>query len=235
MLRNPGVPIVFGGASLELVALEHLRRLEVRPPVRRGDLAALMRDRRPGRALVLDGLFGWELAVTPTECRELLEAGWQLVGASSMGALRAAELWSAGMVGIGDVFTQYRLGALRSDADVAVIFGPCGEELTATLVHVRAVLAEIERRGLASGAFARRLVATARRIHWTQRVWPTLIDGWRAEGLTCAAARTAEVLAAEPLLHPKKRDGLLAVRSMLGARWVEPLPLPVEAVLASRI
>jgi len=228
MLRNPGPLVVFGGASLELVAPEVRQRVELRPPVRRGDLAALADQRRPGRVLILDGVFGWELATTPTECRELLDRGWQLAGASSMGALRAAELWSAGMVGIGDVFTQYRLGALRSDADVAVVFGLRGEEATAPLVHVRAVVAEMERRGLCTGPAARCMVAAARRVHWVDRLWSVLIDAWRGDGLPADIARVAAALAADPLLHPKKRDGLLAVRSMLRARWVSPLPVPTE-------
>jgi hypothetical protein len=44
-----------------------------------------------------------------------------IVGASSMGALRAAELDSMGMVGIGTVYQYYRDGIIESDDDVAIV------------------------------------------------------------------------------------------------------------------
>lgn len=221
MLHRRSRPIVFGGPSLELVAPQTLSRLDVRPPICRGNLESLFQMPRPGTVLILDGVFGYQLAVTVTECRRLLEKGWLVVGASSMGALRAADLWSKGMLGIGEIYTMFRLGFLRSDADVAVVYGGLqGEESTASVAHVRAVLGALEDEGLIDGVAGRSFLSLARNVHWTRRVWPGLIDVWIAAGLSDDAAQKVKLTSADPLCHPKKRDGLVAVHSLLAGRWI---------------
>jgi len=217
-------PIVFGGPSLSEVAAEKRERLDIRPPVRCGDFAPLLEEAHPGTVVIIDGVFNSSLAVTPTECRQLLERGWRLIGASSMGALRAGDLWSVGMIGVGEVFTLYRLGVLRSDADVAVALNAkTYEEVTASVVHVRAILSSLERRGEITGGEARRFLRMSRETYWFERYWDEVIDSWRRGGLSGAAADSARALAADPLHHPKKRDAQLAVNCVLAHRWVEPL------------
>ena len=53
------------------------------------------------------------------------------MGASSMGALRAAELSQFGMVGIGEVYQAFKLGRLEDDDEVAIVHGPEGSRLPA--------------------------------------------------------------------------------------------------------
>ena len=50
-----------------------------------------------------------------------MKNGVKVFGASSMGALRASELDSLGMVGVGYCYNQYASGAIDSDDDVAVM------------------------------------------------------------------------------------------------------------------
>lgn len=224
MLTGRKRPIVFGAPSLCEVPAERRARLDIRPPVRRGDFDPLLEEAHPGTVVIIDGIFNSSLAITPTECRQLLQRGWRLIGASSMGALRANDLWSVGMIGIGDVFTLYRLGVLRSDADVAVALNAkTFEEVTASIVHVRAVLSSLEQRGEISGAEARRFLQMSREIYWFERYWDDLVAVWRRNGLPSAAGESAHRLIADPLHHPKKRDAHLAINSVLAYRWVEPI------------
>src|SRR4051794_30849116 len=112
------------------------------PPVRHGDLLALD-ARRGDRVLIIDGFF---LHVAPVRHREilhLLDRGVMVAGASSMGALRAAELWRFGMRGVGEVFRLYRDGVVTGDDEVAIVHGPAEEghrALSEPLVNIRVAL-----------------------------------------------------------------------------------------------
>ncbi|MFH8342824.1 TfuA-like protein [Streptomyces sp. AM6-12] len=213
-------PIVFGAASVQPLDPAVLAGVELRPPVRRGDLAPLL-GRRPGTVVLIDGLFGGSMAVTPTECREVLDAGWTLVGASSMGALRAADLWPLGAIGIGDVFTLYRLGVLRSDADVATLLNAEGghAELTVSVVHLRAVLAAAAGAGIVAPAVRTAMSRAAEDIHWTERSWPACRLAWRELGVPEPVIAAALRLGRDTSLHPKVRDADTALRSVLSDTW----------------
>lgn len=222
MFTRSSKPIVFAGPSLIGLSEAKRSRLDLRPPVRRGDFDSLMEARHPGTTVLIDGVFNSTLAITPTECRQLLQKGWRLIGASSMGALRASELWPVGMVGIGDVFMLYRLGILRSDADVAVMLNPVSyEEVTASIVHIRAVLSLLEQQGRISGVFSRKLLNLARGICWFDRHWDEVLSIWRRAGLSADVVETARDLSVDPSYHPKVRDAHLATNTILARRWVE--------------
>ncbi|MFD8394435.1 TfuA-like protein [Streptomyces sp. NPDC059680] len=214
-------PIVFGAASVHPLDPAVLAGVELRPPVRRGDLAPLL-DRRPGTVVLIDGLFGGSMAVTPTECRELLDAGWTMVGASSMGALRAADLWPLGAIGIGDVFTLYRLGALTSDADVATLLDADADhaELTVSVVHLRAVLAAATGSGVLAPALRTAMSRAAEDVHWTERSWPACRAAWRELGVAEPVIAAVLRLGRETSLHPKVRDADTALRSVLSNAWI---------------
>jgi TfuA protein len=220
MLHNRRNPVVFGGPSLALLSPKARGQCVLNPPIRRGDLEALSSSKRPGTAILVDGVFGSSLSVTPLECRILISAGWLLIGASSMGALRAAELWSAGMVGIGEVYSLLRAGVVRSDADVATLYSEDGErELTASMVHVRSIVQEVFDRGLLSMTAARKAVRAAQDIFWVDRAWSEVSAAWSDAGIASAAIDLALKLNTMPEHHPKCRDAKNAVHAALAHVW----------------
>ena len=91
------------------------------PPIKRGDLAAAGDH---DVFVILDGEFGQNMSVTPKEILAVLERGKTVIGASSMGALRASELDRSGMIGVGWVYDYFRRCAVRRDADVALVYSP---------------------------------------------------------------------------------------------------------------
>ena len=115
--------IVFLGPSLELSGAEKILPAEYRPPAKRGDLLAAA-----GRGAtiigLIDGVFHQESAVAHREILAAIKKGVKVVGASSMGALRAAEMDTLGMVGIGEIYRMYKSGELESDDEVALVFDP---------------------------------------------------------------------------------------------------------------
>ncbi|MEV7304560.1 TfuA-like protein [Streptomyces clavifer] len=68
--------------------------------------------------------------------------GVHVIGAASIGALRAAELAPYGMLGVGSVYAAYHRGDITADDEVAVGQAPDGqwEALTWPLVNLRSVL-----------------------------------------------------------------------------------------------
>jgi len=70
---------------------------------------------------IVDGHFGNIPAVWHKEILYALSEGVEVIGAASMGALRAAELCAFGMVGIGRIFRLFRSGRWTDDDEVAVI------------------------------------------------------------------------------------------------------------------
>ncbi|MBI4591780.1 MAG: hypothetical protein HY725_23395 [Candidatus Rokubacteria bacterium] len=150
--------------------------LDLRPPARRGDL---YREREEGAwgFLLIDGVFMQEDAVSPREVVDVLEDGALIVGASSMGALRAADCWPAGAKGIGLIYRLYRMGVLESDEEVAVAVSADGSDATVSvpLVNVRYAVARAVRQRLLDRATARQIVSAAAAIYYPERTWPEVL------------------------------------------------------------
>src|ERR1700738_3277598 len=119
--RPPMKTIVFFGPSIAAAEVHSLAAATDAPPVKRGALAA---TDDYDVIVILDGEFGQNRAVSPKEILALLDRGKTVIGASSMGALRASELDRCGMIGVGWVYDHFRRCAVRRDADVALIYSP---------------------------------------------------------------------------------------------------------------
>lgn len=135
---NREIPIIFIGPSMTRAEVgKHLKvKAELKPPVQRGDLENLSADVRI--VCIIDGVFYTKRAVSPREVLKLLKRGVRVLGSSSMGALRAAELSVYGMEGIGEVFQMYERGEIDSDAEVALTFNPeTYEVVTEPMVNIR--------------------------------------------------------------------------------------------------
>ena len=86
-----------------------------------------------------------------------------MVGSSSMGALRAAEMDTLGMVGIGEIYRMYKSGELESDDEVALVFDPVsGMSLSEPLINIRFTLNAGCEAGIIDAAARDILLASAR-------------------------------------------------------------------------
>lgn len=200
-------PIVFAGPSLSIDQTNPL--FEFRPPIRAGDLDALIGCGHP--VLITDGLFGSAMSVTVVECLDFLQAGGMLLGCSSMGALRAADCYYNGMVGVGQVFQGYLLGYYRSDADVAVRYHVGSyDEITLSYVHVDRIICHLTQSGHINGVEARKALAQVRSISWYERYRDRVIDAVCT--ITPKIENTLLVdLFNDDNFHPKKNDARLAL------------------------
>lgn len=144
----------------------------VHPPVGHGDL--LRHELASGDVvLIVDGYFHHAAAVRHKEILSLLATGVRVVGCSSMGALRAAELDRHGMVGGGVGYERYRDGVLVADDEVAVAHtaGPGFRALSEPLAGIRHLTAEADTRGVVPPDVAASIVAAASKLHYPERSW----------------------------------------------------------------
>lgn len=177
-------PIVFLGPSLPLAeALRILPDADFRPPARQADLASVLAARPTAIALV-DGEFHQARSVWHKEILLALEQGIPVFGASSMGALRAAELEAFGMAGIGSVFSAFASGELTDDDEVALIYHAEDGVYTALsepMVNIRATLAAARERGAVTGLTSDLAVRAAKAMHYPKRTLPAMLAALRAQ------------------------------------------------------
>ena len=172
MSEAPEKVLVYSGPSLDPETIrEVLPEAIVMPPARQGDVISHAMEYEPSHILLVEGTFHQSLSVWHKElCWCLQIPGVKGVyGAASMGALRAADLWSCGMIGSGRIYEWYNEGVVTDESEVANAYRPKPDgsfiALTVPLVNVRGALLKanvaIER--------ADELFSIAQAIHWSER------------------------------------------------------------------
>ncbi len=117
--------VIYTGLSLSFEDAKKMLDAEYLPPVKRGDIYELLEKRDDIEIIgIIDGVFHQSPAVAHKEILEALKQNITVVGGSSMGALRACELYPFGMIGVGNIFEDYKNGVIESDDDVAVSLNP---------------------------------------------------------------------------------------------------------------
>ncbi|MFT3854505.1 MAG: TfuA-like protein [Ilumatobacteraceae bacterium] len=159
---------------------------DIRPPARRGDIAAAATSRPPAIVLI-DGVYERVPAVSHKEILWALQRGTPVYGAASMGALRAAELDRYGMVGVGQVYEWLRDERFTADDAVAVahLDAEHGHRAVSTaLVDIAATADDALTAGVIDAAMHAALLAAASRRYYAERRWPAL---WADLGAAAAA------------------------------------------------
>jgi hypothetical protein len=214
-MNTDGRTVVFLGPSLELhEAAEHLQARYL-APIRRGDLPAVIADGAQSVGIV-DGEFGQSLAVSVMEVGSALRQGVRIWGAASMGALRAAECHSMGMIGVGWIFQKYVEESLRADDEVALLFDPVSRRATTIpLVNVRWSLQMATEEELIQKESAAMLVELARSVRFTDRTFESLLQASANSTFKEEMKTLVEFMKQDPLRTDRKRlDALLLLETM---------------------
>ncbi|WP_107055044.1 TfuA-like protein [Streptomyces aureocirculatus] len=216
---------VFVGPTLERSAPQlTVGNVQVHPPIRHGDLfTSSIAD--SDTVVLIDGVYHQAPALRHKEILAAMGRGVRVIGAASIGALRAAELAPFGMLGIGTVYTAYAREQIVGDDEVAVGQAPDGDlkALTWPVVNLRHVLDLAVRAGVIDGGGAERLLAALRAIYYPQRTMAAVLAVLRREG-AAEAARWLELQRTHNRHFGdiKRVDALQAVEAALEG----PTPVP---------
>lgn len=175
---------VFLGPSLPLDQARAILDATYLPPVQQGDLLRLL-EAKPRYVGIIDGYFETVPAVWHKEILLAMREGVHVFGAASMGALRAAELQSFGMTGVGKIFQWFSDETIVADDEVAVRHGPAELgylPLNQSLVDIRDGCAAALEERIIGAPLADRIISTARALPFFDRTRDAIATGLRSSG-----------------------------------------------------
>ncbi|CAG0983268.1 hypothetical protein METP2_02111 [Methanosarcinales archaeon] len=170
-------PVVYTGTSISHSDARKILDADYRAPVRRHDLRRILALASPPEIIgIIDGVFFDNAAVAHREIIEALKSGIIIVGGGSMGALRASELETYGMIGVGKVFEMYRNGIIESDDEVAVTFDAgSNEALSVPLVNIRMTVEAAKNAGVIDPVQAAAIIGVARKLFYPDRNYQNVV------------------------------------------------------------
>lgn len=206
---------IFLGPTLAHEDAHRILDADYLPPICRGDLARLPAHIR--FVGIIDGEFFQSLSVSPKEVLALLRRGVTVCGASSMGALRAAETWQYGTIGVGRVFRMFRDGTLDADDEVALVYErDTFRPLSDPLVNLRAGL------DLAASA---QIIDESEKIDLTERLKALYFPERSLRALYALCPKLRTFFATTPPPNPKRDDALELLHTIRRLKAKTP---PVE-------
>ena len=228
-------PVIFLGPSLQQSQAAAVLDADYKPPARQGDILRSVVGGATAIGLI-DGFFERVPAVWHKEILFALAHGVNVYGAASMGALRACELHSFGMIGVGEIFRCYHEGELEDDDEVAIEHAPAEAgymPLSEAMVNIRATIAAAVTQGIIDDDAATKLTALAKNTHYKLRTYPRLIEEAKTSGLDGVVVDDFEKWLANGKLDQKKADALalldiLANDQSVGFRNRETKRMKVE-------
>lgn len=164
--------VIFVGPSIPVREARRVLDAVYLPPVKQGDLVSAMTTHEPDVIGILDGEFSQTLSVWHKELLYALHRGIHVFGASSMGALRAAETDMYGTVGVGEIYRMYAEGDLTDDDEVALAHGTAEtgyRPLSDPLVNIRVTFGRAVTAGVVDQALADRLIAIEKAAFFPER------------------------------------------------------------------
>lgn len=208
--------VIFTGPTLP--AAEAARHIDARilPPAAQGDVYLAAKE-RPLAIGIIDGYFERVASVSHKEILWAMANGVHVLGAASMGALRAAELSLFGMEGVGAVHDAYAREEICADDEVAVAHAPAEHgyrSLSEAMVNIRATLRAAEERSVIPAAARAQLEAAAKGLFYPERCYPVLLRRAAGEGVSPAHVEALRAFLPGGRVDRKRLDALDLLRVM---------------------
>jgi hypothetical protein len=171
-------PIVYLGPTLSREEAIKILDADYRDPAKKGDFLMLSRDSDEKKYVgFVDGVFLHDYPPSPIEVYHLAtRKNIELIGASSLGALRAVELEKFGMKGIGKIFQMYKNGIINADDEVAVTFVRENNILQSeAMIDIRFNLFLAYKKGIITNQTKKRFAKIAKNIYFPFRNYEDII------------------------------------------------------------
>jgi len=216
---------IFCGPTLRQEEIaRHLPKASIAGPIGWGDVLTALDDGIECIAIV-DGFFDQQQPVWHKEILFALHAGVPVLGAASMGALRAVELEPFGMRGIGKIFELYRDGWLERDDEVTVVHAAASDgyrALSDALVNMRFTFRKAARSTVISDEFAEHCAGLAEQLFYAERTYQTVLSAVSRDSKWSHEAQRFRTWLAEESnrVDQKRADALELLAALAGP----PLP-----------
>ena len=171
-------PIVYLGPTLNREEASKILDADYRDPAKKGDFLRLSHASDEKKYVgFIDGVFLHDYPPSPIEVYHLAtRKNIELIGASSLGALRDVELEKFGMKGIGKIFQLFKNGILDADDEVAVTFVRDKNILQSeALIDIRFNLFLAYKKGIITNQTKKRSVKIAKNIYFPFRNYDDII------------------------------------------------------------
>ncbi len=166
--------VVFIGPSLDLATAGSILPDAVfLPPVKRGAAAA---TENADVMVIIDGVFFQNEAVGHRELLGVMKSGVKVYGSSSMGALRASEIDTLGMIGVGKIYHQYKSGEIIADDEVGLVYDTeTGMALSEPMVNMRASFSKALEKSVITKEEEASLLKACKAIYYPDRTYRRVI------------------------------------------------------------
>ena len=221
--------VVFLGPSLSSAdALAISPDVIVLPPAAMGDVLGAANRYRPHAIGIVDGTFLSNMSVFHKEILYAMDQGIWVLGASSMGALRAAECDAYGMIGVGNIYAQISSGAIEDDDEVALTHADAAQgfrALSDALVTIRAAVGSAVGSGLVSPDEGSRLVSMQKDRWFPDRRLSSVSLDAMTLGIDPERCERIREFMRTSVVDPKRDDAIALLHRM---RDLPAEPIPVE-------
>ena len=157
------------------------------------------------------------MSVFHKELLYAMDQGIWVLGASSMGALRAAECDAYGMIGVGGIYERIRSGDIEDDDEVALTHADCSggyRALSDALVTIRAGINGAVAVGLLTADQGHTLIALQKDRWFPDRRFSTVAEDARGLGIDPARCASIRDYLRSQVVDPKREDAIALLKRM---------------------
>ncbi len=217
--------VIFLGPSLPVAEAKEILDAIYLPPAKQSDLLSAVTKYKPDIIGLIDGVFLSLPSVWHKEILYAIEQGVTVYGASSMGALRAAETDVFGMVGVGEIYQMYASGEIIDDDEVVTVHGPedtgyC--RFSEPMVNVHATLRRAKNEGIIDNSMCEQLSAIAKSIYFPERTFSAIFRKAATADLSPDKLYEMAIFVKEKYVDLKRQDAILLLETLRDLP--EPLP-----------
>ena len=209
--------VIFLGPSLAVAEAREILDVIYLPPAKQSDLLSAVTTYKPDIIGLIDGVFLSLPSVWHKEILYALEQGIVVYGASSMGALRAAETEAFGMVGVGEIYRLYASGELIDDDEVVMVHGPADtgyRPFSEPMVNVRATFALAKDEGIIDSEVFEQLSAIAKSIYFPERTFPAIFRQAVTAGISLQNIDKIAKFVKFKYVDIKRQDAILLLETL---------------------
>jgi hypothetical protein len=225
--------IIFTGPTIS--SSDAARELEATylPPAAEGDVYRAA-EQHPRVIGIIDGYFERVPSVWHKEILWAMTQGIHVYGSASMGALRAAELATFGMVGVGSIFESYQDGVLEDDDEVALEHA--SEEFgfraaSDAMVNIRATLESAVTAGVLSETVRQEMQSIAKELFYPDRHYTRVLEIAAQRGVNARELAAFREWLPRGTVNRKREDAVAMLRAIRQALAKGLPPKRVEYTL----